>query len=214
MSRYVTLSINVPGFNLTDNTTSVTASQGSSGTLTSTSAPLTGFNANVAFWVTGMPSGVTYSFSPATINAPGAGNSTLTLHAASSTIPGKYTLTLNAMGGGVTKSTNFTLNIPSFTLSASSTGVTLARSATANVSVGVHSVGGFTSTVAISISGVSSGVTATLAPSSIAGGSGNSTLKLFAAANATVTGSTITVTATGGGITQTLRIPMSVTIKH
>jgi pseudomonalisin len=211
ISHYVTLSLNVPTFTLTGNTSSVTVSQGGSGTVTATSAPETGFNSSVSFWIGGLPSGVTASYSQWNITAPGAGNCTVTLHAASNTVPGQYALTLNAQGGGVTKSTNFTLKVPSFTLSSGSSGVTLVQGTTKNISVGVHSVGGFTSTVAISLSGVSSGVTATLTPSSITGGSGSSTLKLVAAANATVTGSTITVTASGGGITQTVRFTLNVT---
>jgi uncharacterized membrane protein len=213
ISHYVTLSVNVPGFTLTQSASSVIVSQGGSGSVTATSTLLAGFNSSVNFSVSGLPSGVTVGYSQGNIAAPGAGKCILTLHAAANTVPGVYSLTINAMGGGVTKSVPLTLDVPSFTLSSSSSGVTLAQGATANISVGVHSVGGFTSTVAISISGVSSGVTATLTPSSITGGSGNSTLKLVAASNATVAGSTITVTASGGGITQTVRFTLNVT-KH
>jgi len=214
ISHNTALSVNVPGFSLTQSANSAIISQGGSGSVTANSAPETGFNASVSFWVGGLPSGVTASYSQWNIAAPGAGNCVITFHVASSTVPGRYSLTLNAQGGGVTKSTNFTLNVPSYTLSASSTGITLAQGASTNVSIGVHSVGEFSSAVALSISGVPSGVTATLSSSNVANGSGSSTLKLAAASNAPIAGATITVTSSGGGITQTVRVPLNVTAKR
>lgn len=214
ISRNVALSVNVPGFTLTGSATSVTVSQGRSGTITATSAPQTGFNASVSFWVSGMPSGVTASYSQWQIAAPGSGNSTITLNVAANTVPGKYTLTLNAYGGGVTKSTNFSLNVPSYTLTSSSAGLNLAQGGSSNITVGVRSVGGFNSAVGLSLSGVPTGVTATLSTSSVANGNGSSTLRLVAAANAPVAGATITVTSSGGGITQTVRIPLNITAKR
>jgi pseudomonalisin len=211
ISHYVTLSVNVPSFTLTRNVSNVIVSQGGSGTVTATSAPLTGFNSSVSFWVSGLPSGVTASYSQWNIAAPGAGNCIVTLHAASNTVPGVYSLTINALGGGVTKSTPFTLDVPSLTFDAGVSSIALAQSGTTSIHLNIHSVGGFTSTVALSLSGVPSGVTATLTPNSVPGGSGSSTLKLVAASNAPIAGSTITVTASGGGITQTVRISLNVT---
>jgi uncharacterized membrane protein len=160
-----------------------------------------------------LPSGVTATYSQWNIAAPGAGNCVVTLHAASNTVPGVYSLTINAQGGGVTKSTPLTLDVPSFTLDdAGISSFAVAQSGTTNVRLNVRAVGGFTSAVSLSVSGVPSGVTATLTPASVTG-SGSITLKLVAAANAAVAGSTITVTATGGGITQTVRFTLNVT-KH
>jgi pseudomonalisin len=211
ISHNVVLSVNVPGFTLTRNVTAVSVSLGGSGSVTATSTLLTGFNSSVNFWVSGLPSGVTATYSQWSIAAPGAGNCVVTLRAAANTVPGVYSLTINAMGGGVTKSVPLTLDVPSFTLDdASISGFTVAQSGTTNVRLNVRAVGGFASTVSLSVSGVPSGVTATLTPSSVAG-SGTSTLKLVAASNATVTGSTITVTASGGGITQTVRFTLNVT---
>jgi hypothetical protein len=213
IAHSVTLSVNVPGFTLTRSVSSVSVSMGGTGSVTATSAPLTGFNSSVSFWVSGLPSGVTATYSQWNIAAPGAGNCVVTLHAASNTIPGVYSLTLNAQGGGVTKSTPLTLDVPSFTLDdAGISSFALAQSGTTNVRLNVRAVGGFTSAVSLSVSGVPSGVTATLTPASVTG-SGSITLKLVAAANAAVAGSTITVTATGGGITQTVRFTLNVT-KH
>jgi len=211
ISHNVTLSVNVPGFTLTRNVTSVSVSLGGSGSVTATSTLLTGFNSSVNFWMSGLPSGVTATYSQWSIAAPGAGNCIITLHAATNTVPGVYSLTINAMGGGVTKSVPVTLNVPSFTLDdAGISSFAVAQSGTTNIRLNVRGVGGFASTVSLSVSGVPAGVTATLTPSSVAG-SGSSTLKLVAASNAALAGSTVTVTASGGGITQAVRFTLNVT---
>jgi polyisoprenoid-binding protein YceI len=61
-------------------------------------AALNGFQSQVALSASGLPAGVTASFAPATISAPGSGASTLTLAAASETIAGSYNLTVTAIG--------------------------------------------------------------------------------------------------------------------
>jgi uncharacterized membrane protein len=210
ISHNVTLSVNVPGFTLTRNVSSVSVSMGGSGSVTATSTLLTGFNSSVNFWVSGLPSGVTATYSQWSIAAPGAGNCVITLRAAANTVPGVYPLTVNAMGGRVTKSVPLTLDVPSFTFDDGSiSSFTVAQGGTTNVRLNVHAVGGFASGVSLSFSGVPAGVTATLTPTSVTG-SGTSTLKLVAASNAAIAGSTVTVTASGGGITQTVRFTVNV----
>jgi hypothetical protein len=49
--------------------------------------------------VFGLPSGVTASFSPTSIAAPGAGTSTLTLTVSGSTAPGTYSIMVIGNGG-------------------------------------------------------------------------------------------------------------------
>src|SRR5262249_29954340 len=73
---------------------------GSSDTTTVTTAVSALFNSAVSFSVTGLPQGVTASFSPATIPAPGGGNSILTFTASSAATPGTANATVTASGGG------------------------------------------------------------------------------------------------------------------
>src|SRR5262249_34398381 len=87
--------------------------------------------------------------------------------------------------------------------------VKLGRSATSTISV--TAFGGFSSDVALSVSGLPSGVTADLNPASFsAPGSGTSTFTFSASTTAPGGTSTVTVTAGGGGITHTINIALTV----
>jgi hypothetical protein len=100
-------------FSVEANPDSLTVPAGSSGTTAITTAVFDGFDATVALSASGLPSGVTASFSPASIPAPGSGSSTLTLSASSSTVAGSYTITISGTGGGLTETTSIALTISS-----------------------------------------------------------------------------------------------------
>jgi hypothetical protein len=70
-----------------------------------------GFNSSVALSIGGLPAGVTASFSPATIPAPGSGSAVLTLTVSSSTPAGTYPLTVTASGGGLASSVSLSLGV-------------------------------------------------------------------------------------------------------
>ena len=59
-----------------------------------------GFNAIIAFSMTGLPSGVSAAFTPTTLRAPGSGSSVLKLTAASSARAGTYSVTVSAASSG------------------------------------------------------------------------------------------------------------------
>jgi hypothetical protein len=59
----------------------------------------------------GLPTGVTASFNPASIAAPGSGSSTLTLSAASTATTGTANVTVTASGGGVTHTATVALTV-------------------------------------------------------------------------------------------------------
>ncbi len=83
---------------------------GNQTTYTVTITPINGFNGIVTLSVGGLPSGVTASFSPASVN--GAGSSTLTLGAAKSAAPLiNVTLTLTGTSASLTHSTTVLLTI-------------------------------------------------------------------------------------------------------
>src|SRR5215471_11045603 len=83
-----------PTFSLTANPTSVAVVAGNSGTATITSAVSGGFNSAVGFSASGQPSGVTVSFNPSTLSAPGSGTTTMTMAVASTVSPGTYNVTV------------------------------------------------------------------------------------------------------------------------
>jgi pseudomonalisin len=77
---------------------------------------------------------------------------------------------------------------------------------TATISVG----GGFSSAVTLTVSGAPVGVSATMASNLAAPGSGSSVLTITVGTSAPIGPSTITVTATGGGITSTAAVGVTV----
>jgi len=113
-----------PDFSLSASPTSLSVTQGSSGSTTISTSVTGGFNSAISLSASGLPAGVTASFNPTSIGAPGGGNSTLTLSASSAATTGTSNVTITASGGGVTHTTTIALTVnsaatPSFTLSAS-----------------------------------------------------------------------------------------------
>jgi kumamolisin len=206
-----------PAYTLAASPTSVSVVVGNSGTSTITTAVSGGFDAAIVLTASGQPTGVTVSFSPSSIAAPGSGTSTATLAVASTTTPGTYTITVSGAGGGITHTATISLTVtsapvPAFTLAASPTSVSVAQGSTGKSTITTTVSGGFSSAIALSASGMPTGVTAAFSPTSIAApGSGTSTLTLTVASTAAAGTSTITITGTGGGITHTATVSLTVT---
>ncbi len=215
LTQCFTFSVN-PSFTLAANPATVTAQQGSNGTSTITASISGGFNNAIALSASGLPTGVTAAFTPTSIAAPGSGSSTLTLTASASAAPGTYTVTVAGVGGGVNQSTTVSLTVtssatPSFTLAASPASLTVQQGTNGTSTITATISGGFDSAVALSASGLPSGVTAAFNPTSIAApGSGSSTLTLTVGSSATTGTYPITVTGTGGGINKTTTVSLTV----
>jgi hypothetical protein len=100
---------------------------------------------------------------------------------------------------------------PDFTLGVSPTSVSTPRGTNSTATVSTTVSGGFNSAVALTVSGVPSGATATESPTSIAApGSGSSTLTLASGTAAAGTYS-LTITGTGGGKTHTAALSWTIT---
>ncbi len=196
-------SASTPSFTLTANPTSLPVQPGASATTSITTAIAGGFDSAIALSASGMPASVTASFSPTSIATPGSGSSTLTLTASSSAAVGTYAITVTGTGGGLTHTTTVSLTVstggtPSFTLTPNPTSLTVQPGSSGTSSITAAISGGFDSAIALSASGMPSGVTASFSPTSIAApGSGSSTL-ILAASSSTVFGTyTINVIGTG-----------------
>jgi subtilase family serine protease len=205
-----------PAFTLSASPTAVSVAAGSNGTSTITTAVSGGFNSAVALTASGAPSGVTVSFSPSSIAAPGSGISTVTFAVASGTAAGTYSITITGTGGGLTQTATVSLTVTSgvaaaFTISASPTSITVARNSSGSATITTAVTGGFNSAITLSASGQGSNQTVTFSPSSIAApGSGSSTMTVRVGRNASTGNHTITITATGGGITHTTTVTLDV----
>jgi hypothetical protein len=102
---------------------------------------------------------------------------------------------------------------PGFSVSASPSSVSVTQGSTANSTVTVTSVNGFSSATTLSVSGLPAGVTASFSTNPVtppANGNATSTLTFTASSSATTGTSTVTVTGTSGTITQTATISLTV----
>jgi uncharacterized membrane protein len=191
-----TFTINVP--------TPLSIGQASSNTSYIYINPEYGFTGNVSFTVSGLPSGVTASFSP----NPTTGSATLTLTASSTASVGQYNLTFTGTSGTQSVSTTASLGVyaPTFTLSDFDY-VSIDQGSSGTTSVYIYPQYGFTGNVSLSVSGLPSGVTASFSPNPV---TGNTVLTLAAAASAALGTSTLTITGKSGTQTATTTLPLSV----
>jgi len=207
----VTLTVNaaaVPNFSLSASPASVSVTQGGSGSSTVTVTPINGFNGSVSLSASGLPSGVTASFNPASATT----TSTVTFTASSTATTGTATVTITGTSGSLTQSTTITLTVnavatPNFSLSASPASVAIIQGNSGTSTITVTPVNGFTGSVSLSASGLPSGVTASFNPAST---TSTSVLTLTASATATTGAATVTITGTSGSLTHTTTIALTI----
>src|SRR6266849_4832802 len=96
-----------PSFTLSASPTSLTFVQGVSGSTTITVTPQNGFSGSVSLSASGLPSGVTASFSP----NPATAASTLTLTVGSTAATGTVTVTVTGTSGSLTNTTTISLAV-------------------------------------------------------------------------------------------------------
>ncbi len=110
----VALTVTAPvsgSFTISVSPTSGYLDQGQSGYADVTTAVTGGFDSAISFSATGVPSGVTSSFSPASIAAPGSGTVHFNLTVSRSAPTGTYPITITGTGGGVSHSTTLTFQV-------------------------------------------------------------------------------------------------------
>src|SRR5438093_8033318 len=100
-----------PNFSIAAAPTALTIARGGAGTATITSTLSGNFNSSIALSAAGLPVGATASFTPASIAAPGAGSSSLTISVGPSTPVGTYNVVVNGTGGGQTHSATINLTV-------------------------------------------------------------------------------------------------------
>ncbi|MEA2692786.1 MAG: trimeric autotransporter adhesin, partial [Acidobacteriota bacterium] len=100
-----------PAFTLSAAPTAVSIAAGSAGSSTLSTTVSGGFNSAIALSASGQPAGVTVSFSPTSIAAPGAGSSTMTINVAAGTAAGTSTITVTGTGGGITHTATVTVTV-------------------------------------------------------------------------------------------------------
>jgi len=198
-----------PGFTLSASPSSLTVTQGSSGTSTITITAVDGFSGNVTLAASGLPTGVTAGFSP----NPATSTSTLTLTASGTATAGTVTVTITGTSGSLTASTTISLTVKalvqSFSLSASPSAVSIAKGGASGTStITITPVNGFSGNVTLTNSKLPAGVTASFSPNPA---TSTSVLTLTASATAKAGTTTVTITGTSGSLTATTTITLTVT---
>jgi regulation of enolase protein 1 (concanavalin A-like superfamily) len=115
LSNTTTLSLTVnapPNYTVSASPDNLTIAQGASGTSTITVSPQNGFNGTVSLSASGLPSGVTASFSPSSATS----TSTLTLTANGTATTGTFTVTVTGTSGSLTNTTTVSLTVHASTV--------------------------------------------------------------------------------------------------
>ena len=195
-STAATRTVTVPDFSLTASPSTQTVLPGGSTSYTATVTGGAGFTGAVNFSVTGLPSGATASFAPASVT--GSGSTTLSVTTSGTTPAGTYTLALTGTSGPVSHTVNVTLVVNGdFSISVAPASVTIARGAAATYNVTIAAGTGFSGSVTLSASGLPRFATAKFTPVSVVN-AGTSVLTVSTKKNVASGTYTLTVTGTAG----------------
>jgi hypothetical protein len=198
-------------FSLSAAPSSSTVVQGAGTSYTVTITRTGGFSGSVALSVSGLPTGANATFSPSSTTGPSSSMSVTTI---ATTPTGSYTPTIAGASGSLTHTTSVTLVVQAaaargYSLSASPSSRTVVHGAGTSYTVTITRTGGFTGSVALSVSGLPSRVTANFNPTSTTGTSSTMTVTTSAR---TRTGSyTLTITGASGTLTRTITVTLVIT---
>ncbi|MGC2618648.1 MAG: peptidase S53, partial [Acidobacteriaceae bacterium] len=199
------------GFSLSASPASVSIAQGGSGSSTITSTGSGTFDSAVALTASGEPTGVTIGFSPSSIT--GTGTSSMSITVASSVAAGTYSIKVTGTTGSTVETTTVSLTVTGinsgFTLSASPSTISIARSSSGTVTITSSVTGGFDSAITLTASGEGGQNSVSFSPTSITG-AGSSTMKITVGRSAATGNHTITVTGKSGSITETTTVTLDV----
>lgn len=195
-----------PNFSLAATPSTLSVTQGSSGTSTISLTAANGFtgSANLTATVLGQPAGVTATLTPTSVTAGGAA----TLDVSTTSVPpgGNFSVVVTGSGGGLTHTAYVTLALPGFTLTAPSN-VFVNQNATAPATITITDVNGFSGDVKFSVSGLPHGVSAAFLPEH---STTKTTLTFTASYQATTGFASVTVTGKSGNIQQSATVTLAV----
>jgi len=205
-----------PNLTVTLSNSSVSLVQATPSTVQVTLANVGTFSAATTLSLTGLPAGMTGSFSPAAFAAPGAGTSVLTLQPSTSTPPGQYTLNVIASGGALRQTSPLAITVaaaPNFTFTESQGASVISPGGLAgSFTVAVSNLTkSFNAPVTLSVAGLPTGVTGAFSPATlVAPGAGTSTLTLAASSIAVPGIYKLVITAAGGTVLNSLSYTLNV----
>lgn len=174
-SAALTLVVTQPAadFTITLASQSLSVQAGASATLQIAIAAINGFAGGVSFSVSGLPTGATTNFNPASV--PGSGSTSLTVAADSSTPTGQFPLTITASANGPNGAIAHTAAVvltvsaatggtPDFTISAAPPTATVRAGQAASYSLTASALNGFSGAVTLACAGLPAAATCTFSP--------------------------------------------------
>ncbi len=184
------------GFSVDPGSRSINAGQAASYTIT---LFRNGFSGAIDFSASGLPSGATATFSPDPVTGD---TTTLTVTTTTSLAVGSYAFQITGTGSGAqlgAASLTLTVNpTPKVVLSATSTSQTINQGQSTAYTINLNRTN-FTGSVDLAISGLPTGATASFSPDPTTGNS--SVLTVVTSTTTTVGTKTLTISATGSGVT-------------
>ncbi len=160
----------------------------------------------VTLGVNGLPPGVSATFIP----NPTFGDSTLIFNATTAVAAGSYPLSIVGVAGSVTRSYPMILNVfaptGGFGLSATPSGLTIARGASSSYGVTITPTGGFAGSITFVVSGLPAGVTI-----SASGSAPNVSLTVTVPLGATPGTYPLTLTGSSGTLAASIALGLIVT---
>jgi hypothetical protein len=207
---YPTLVVSgAPGFSIAIKPVSETLGVGSGTAYTATVTATNGFNGTVTLGLTGLPAGSSATFSPETIT--GSGTSTLTLNTTSAVQPGTYPLTFSGVSGALNQSAMGTLVVTGASYNITATPEIQALNAGSEVvySVATTVMNGFDGSIALSVTGLPAGASASFSPVAITG-AGSSTLTITTSSSTPAGNYNLTVNGANGTVVQSAPITIEV----
>jgi uncharacterized membrane protein len=203
-STNIALTIPTPNFTISSTASNLTLLVGGSPqTSTIEVANQNGFASDVDLAISGLPAGVTGTFSWTSTTS----KSVLTFKAANTTSPGTFAVTVTGKSGSLVRTTALLLTIPqpAFTMSSSASSLQLIVGSSVGTKITVSGANGASSNVNLTATGLPTGVTALF---SAAATSSVSELT-FAAASNTIAGTySVTVTGTSGSVSHSTNMAL------
>ena len=203
----LTAALGTADFSLSATPSSYTVGPGTAASYTVNVLALNGFGGNVSFSVTGLPSGATPTFMPASV--VGSGSSTLSISTSSSTPAGSYSLTITGTSGTLTHTAQVTLVVADFSISVAPASQTVGRGLKTSYTVTITPLGPFSSSVSFTVTGVPKRTSTSFSPASVTG-SGTSTLTVGPNRNAPPGTYALTIKGSGAGITHSAVVSLTI----
>jgi hypothetical protein len=187
------------------------ASQGANTSFTATVTPQTGFSGTVNLSTTGLPEGVTASFSATSLTS---GDSTLNVTVDASVAPGSYPFSITGASGMLTHTTNATLEVlaaGNYLVAASPLTKKVFQSGHTFFTVSVTSQNGFTDPVTLGVSGLPAGATGAFSVPVLA--SGNTTLNVTVGSTVVPGSYPLLITGVSGSLSRNAVVTLNVLVQ-